>query len=76
MNNVMILVGAGQIGLAIARRTGSGKTIVIADKNRDHAEEAACVMRNAGFNARLRRRISPPATPYLRCSTRRSISAR
>lgn len=51
MNNVMILVGAGQIGLAIARRTGSGKTIVIADKNRDHAEEAAGVMRNAGFNA-------------------------
>ena len=35
MNNVMILVGAGQIGLAIARRTGSGKTIVIADKNRE-----------------------------------------
>ena len=34
MNNVMILFGAGQIGLAIARRTGSGKSIIIADKKR------------------------------------------
>ena len=51
MNNVMILFGAGQIGLAIARRTGSGKSIIIADKKREYAEEAACVMRNAGFNA-------------------------
>ncbi len=51
MNNVMILIGAGQIGLAIARRTGSGKTIIIADKKREHAEEAASIMRNAGFNA-------------------------
>ena len=31
--DVMILVGAGQIGMAIARRVGYGKKIVIGDKN-------------------------------------------
>ena len=30
---VMILTGAGQIGMAIARRIGSGMKIVIGDKN-------------------------------------------
>ena len=32
--DVMILTGAGQIGMAIARRMGYGKKIVIGDKNR------------------------------------------
>ena len=32
-NDVMILTGAGQIGMAIARRMGYGKKIVIGDKN-------------------------------------------
>ena len=30
--DVMILTGAGQIGMAIARRMGYGKKIVIGDK--------------------------------------------
>lgn len=30
--DVMILTGAGQIGMAIARRIGFGKKIVIGDK--------------------------------------------
>ena len=33
MKDVMILTGAGQIGMAIARRTGYGMKIVIGDKS-------------------------------------------
>lgn len=32
--NVMLLIGAGQIGVAIARRMGYGMKIVIGDKKR------------------------------------------
>lgn len=50
MNDVMLLVGAGQIGMAIARRMGYGKTIVIGDKSLKHAEKIAETMMNAGFD--------------------------
>ena len=46
----MILTGAGQIGMAIARRMGYGKKIVVGDKKRENAEEIARVMNNAGFD--------------------------
>ena len=48
---VMILTGAGQIGMAIARRMGYGKKIVIGDKNPDHAKAIAKIMNDAGFDA-------------------------
>ena len=35
---VMILTGAGQIGMAIARRMGYGKKIVVGNLNRESAE--------------------------------------
>ena len=76
MNNVMILIGAGQIGLAIARRTGSGKTIIIADKKREHAEEAASIMRNAGFNATAEVANLASRDSILELSTSRISSAR
>ena len=47
----MILTGAGQIGMAIARRIGYGKKIVVGDKNPENAEEIARIMNNAGFDA-------------------------
>lgn len=47
---VMILTGAGQIGMAIARRMGYGMKIVVGDKNYDHAQEIATLMNNAGFD--------------------------
>lgn len=50
MKDVVILTGAGQIGMAIARRIGFGKKIVIGDKNREHAETIAKIMREAGFD--------------------------
>ena len=37
MKNVLVLTGAGQIGLAIVRRIGSGMKIVVSDKNAANA---------------------------------------
>ena len=49
--DVMILTGAGQIGMAIARRMGYGKKIVIGDKKPENAQAIAKVMTEAGFDA-------------------------
>ena len=49
--SVMILTGAGQIGMAIARRIGYGMKIVIGDKRRENAEAIAQTMNEAGFDA-------------------------
>ena len=51
MKNVMILTGAGQIGMAIARRMGYGMKIVIGDKKPENAQAIAEIMNNAGFDA-------------------------
>ncbi|WP_308275405.1 SDR family oxidoreductase [Prevotella sp.] len=50
MKNVMILTGAGQIGMAIARRMGYGMKIVIGDKNKANAEAIVETMNKAGFD--------------------------
>lgn len=50
MKDVMILTGAGQIGMAIARRMGYGKKIVIGDKNIVNAQTIAKIMDDAGFD--------------------------
>lgn len=49
--DVMILTGAGQIGMAIARRLGHGKKIVIGDKSLKNAEAITEIMNQAGFDA-------------------------
>ena len=51
MKDVMILTGAGQIGMAIARRMGYGMKIVIGDKKPENAQTIAEIMNNAGFDA-------------------------
>lgn len=51
MKNVMILTGAGQIGMAIARRMGYGMKIVIGDKKPENAQTIAEIMNHAGFDA-------------------------
>ncbi|MFV0465567.1 MAG: SDR family oxidoreductase [Lachnospiraceae bacterium] len=48
--DVMILTGAGQIGMSIARRMGFDKKIIIADKNSKNATTIAEIMKNAGFD--------------------------
>lgn len=48
--DVMILTGAGQIGMAIARRMGYGKKIVLGDRKKENAETIARIMNEAGFD--------------------------
>ena len=50
MGEVIVVIGAGLIGQAIARRVGSGKHTVLADLRRENADAAADIMRNAGFD--------------------------
>ena len=50
MKDVMLLVGAGQIGMAIARRMGNDKKIIVGDKSVKNANEIAKIMGNAGFD--------------------------
>jgi NAD(P)-dependent dehydrogenase (short-subunit alcohol dehydrogenase family) len=50
MNDVIVVIGAGQIGQAIARRVGAGKHILLADLHRDNADAAAGVLADAGFD--------------------------
>lgn len=48
--DVMLVTGAGQIGTALARRTGAGKKIILGDKNMRNAEMTAGIMNNAGYD--------------------------
>lgn len=50
IKDVMLLAGAGQIGMAIARRIGYGKKIIIGDKSIDNAQSIAKIMNDAGFD--------------------------
>ncbi|MBS5545385.1 MAG: SDR family oxidoreductase [Lachnospiraceae bacterium] len=47
---VMLLTGAGQIGMAIARRMGYGMKIVIGDKKPENAKAISDIMNQAGFD--------------------------
>ena len=49
MRNIIVVIGPGQIGQAIARRVGAGKQVLLADLRQDNANTAAEVMRNAGY---------------------------
>jgi NAD(P)-dependent dehydrogenase (short-subunit alcohol dehydrogenase family) len=48
--NVMLWAGAGQIGMAIARRVGAGKKIIVGDKKLENAQAIAKTMNDAGFD--------------------------
>lgn len=66
MSDVIVLVGAGSIGQAIARRVSAGKQVVLADLNRGNADAAAEVLSNAGFEV---------STMTVDVSSRQSIHA-
>ena len=51
MKDVVILTGAGQIGMAIARRISAGKKLVIGDKSVANGEAITQIMVEAGFDA-------------------------
>jgi NAD(P)-dependent dehydrogenase (short-subunit alcohol dehydrogenase family) len=50
MSDVIVVIGAGSIGQAIARRVSTGKHVVLADVRIENAEAAAEIFRNAGFD--------------------------
>lgn len=50
MKNVMVWTGAGQIGMAIARRMGCGIKIVVGDKKLENAQTIAKIMNDAGYD--------------------------
>ncbi|WP_284763191.1 SDR family oxidoreductase [Arthrobacter sp. efr-133-R2A-63] len=50
MSEVIVVIGAGSIGQAIARRVSAGKHVVLADLNQDNADAAAEVLSNAGLD--------------------------
>jgi NAD(P)-dependent dehydrogenase (short-subunit alcohol dehydrogenase family) len=49
MCQVVVVIGAGQIGQAIARRVGVSKHVLLADVRLDNANAAAEVLGNAGY---------------------------
>jgi len=49
MNNVIVVIGAGSIGQAIARRISAGKKVLLADLRQENADAATKVLSDAGF---------------------------
>ncbi|MEE4637842.1 MAG: SDR family oxidoreductase [Wenzhouxiangella sp.] len=49
MSDVIVVIGAGAIGQAVARRIGAGRQIMLADLRRETAESVAGLMNEAGF---------------------------
>jgi len=53
MKNVIVVIGAGQIGQAIARRVGVGKHVLLADLREENAKAAADVLGDAGYDVSI-----------------------
>jgi NAD(P)-dependent dehydrogenase (short-subunit alcohol dehydrogenase family) len=66
MSNVIVVIGPGSIGQAIARRVSAGKHVLLADLRQENADLAAEVMGNAGFDV---------STAILDVSSRASVHA-
>jgi NAD(P)-dependent dehydrogenase (short-subunit alcohol dehydrogenase family) len=49
MTQVVVVIGAGSIGQAIARRVSAGKHVLLADLRQEGADAAAKVLADAGF---------------------------
>jgi NAD(P)-dependent dehydrogenase (short-subunit alcohol dehydrogenase family) len=49
MTDVIVVIGPGQIGQAIARRVGVGKHVLLADLRQEKADSAAEVLSNVGY---------------------------
>lgn len=50
MTEVTVLIGAGSIGVAIARRVSAGRHVLIADLHQKNAHAAAKTLEDAGFD--------------------------
>jgi NAD(P)-dependent dehydrogenase (short-subunit alcohol dehydrogenase family) len=49
MSNVVVVIGAGSIGQAIARRVGAGRHVLLADLRQAPVDAAAKILSDAGF---------------------------
>jgi NAD(P)-dependent dehydrogenase (short-subunit alcohol dehydrogenase family) len=63
---VIVVIGAGSIGQAIARRVGTGKHILLADLRKENADAAAKVLSEAGFDV---------STSVVDVSSRQSVTS-
>ncbi|CAL8476857.1 SDR family oxidoreductase [Caballeronia sp. S22] len=50
MQKVIVVIGPGSIGQAIARRVGAGKHLLLADLRQENADAAAKTLSEAGFD--------------------------
>ncbi|WP_329545058.1 SDR family oxidoreductase [Streptomyces sp. NBC_01356] len=50
--DVVVVTGAGGMGAAIARRLGSGRTLILADASRSQLDRAVGALRDEGYEAR------------------------
>jgi NAD(P)-dependent dehydrogenase (short-subunit alcohol dehydrogenase family) len=66
VKSVIVVIGPGSIGQAVARRVGSSKRILLADLREEAADGAAKIMRDAGFEV---------ATAIVDVSSRASVHA-
>lgn len=66
MDKVIVVIGAGSIGQAIARRVGAGKRVLLADVRQPNADAAAQVLAAAGFEV---------STAVVDVSSRESVHA-
>jgi NAD(P)-dependent dehydrogenase (short-subunit alcohol dehydrogenase family) len=66
MGEIIVVIGAGQIGQAIARRVSAGKHVLLADLHQGNADEAAGVLASAGFEV---------STAAVDVSSRQSVRA-
>ena len=66
MSDVTVVIGAGQIGQAIARRVSAGKQVLLADLHQASADAAAEVLADAGFDV---------STAIVDVSSRESVHA-
>jgi NAD(P)-dependent dehydrogenase (short-subunit alcohol dehydrogenase family) len=66
MTNVIVVIGAGSIGQAIARRVSAGKHVLLADLRPENAEAAAKTLSEAGFTV---------STTIVDVSSRASVDA-
>ena len=65
MKKVMVWTGAGQIGMAIARRMGYGMKIVVGDKKIENAKAIADIINGADMMSRRLKPTCPNAILYL-----------
>jgi NAD(P)-dependent dehydrogenase (short-subunit alcohol dehydrogenase family) len=66
MSEVVVVIGAGSIGQAVARRVSAGKHVVLADLHDENADAAGKVMFDAGFDV---------STATVNVSSRESVHA-